>query len=1117
MAAADGPPSGKLTVQAADGAQQPLQTLVTFHAKFDEVQFGESVCVVGSHPSIGAWNPEGGVVLKTTDEIFPSWITTKPVPVETFARVEYKYLIRTQDGQVRCWETYTGNREFVTTGAEMTVEDDEGHYRQFVLQAEAEDEEEEQDTISKALTARTPSIRKMVFDHKMNMVEELEGNVKINTHTTIFMVALQLPVKVVKRGGIYALEDEAPNDGRNFAWLPLVEEFRKKSKVRIVCVGWPGVHADTFNERAEIEKLLAKRNCIPVFPPRQDFEHYVSFCATFLWPVFHDVMTFFQTAKPLAFDMGGWAAYQHVNNLYANAVVPHTHESDIIWVHDYHMCMLPTFISKRMPKANIGFYLHTPFPSSDSFKSLPIREELLSGMLCADQLGFQFFAYARAFLVSVKRTLGLEPSFRSGGFIGLEYSGRHVMLKVAHFVYPFQDTQMIVRSDAVQVKAAEVRKLFEGKIVFASMDRCDNLSGLVPKFRAFKRFLRTHSEFRGRAVLVQYTFESTVGYDPTNALLNALRDRADAYLQLDDNGDLHINSKGDGECDIFLRLEMVDRIDRLALFRAADVLLDTSANAGLNLMPFEFITAHHDDEKDHGAVIVSEFSGCSRVLLGSIRINPWNTNEVVAACERAIKMSPLEKKELNLCNLTYVAECSPFEWFKDFLQDLSRARKKEGVRIQNIGFGAKIRPVVMTENFQKLPIEAVCGAYRRAKNRVFFLDNEGTLAADSRHLYREYGAPKGSVSDLKSRGSPPDEQVLDCLRTLCADQRNTVVILSGRDRRMLEDWFGSVKRLGLAAERGFYYKLPMMGGQWHCMVQDPDYTWQSYAFEIMRQFVKRTQGSFIESKGSALVWQYRDVDPYFGSMQAKELSSHLKDLLFGFDVDVLNGKGYVEVKLRGINKGVAVSRVLQKITQMYGDVDFILCIGDDRSDEDMFEAVAHFSSPEDAATDNTSSQLSTADGESDGHSGGEVQHAHTAQPEEDQLGPMVPESSFMKTRKLSSGLGSLPGARGDLMKLSSGQLGRDDSGNAAANQKFFTCTVGRKPSAAHYFLDDVEEVSEVLSNIKLQQERSGRRQSKDHMSSYTWSGGDLRGPGMRVASQPALSSLAFAPIARQRP
>jgi len=369
-----------------------------------------------------------------------------------------------QDGQAR-WEACVGNRTFVASGPEMSVEDDNGLYRQHLMQEEADDEDEEGlgNDAAKALAHRTPEMRQLFLEQKLGMVEDLEGEVQIDSHATVFMVALQLPLKVVKVNGQYMVEVKAPTDGRNFAWLPLVEEFRKKSKVRIVCVGWPGVHPESFSEQTEIERLLSKHNCIPVFPPKQDFEKYVNFCAAYMWPVFHDVMAFFQAANPMAFDEHGWAAYQHVNNLYANAVVPHTHESDIIWVHDYHMMMTPTFICRKLVKANVGFYLHTPFPSSDSFKSLPITEELLSGMLCADQCGFQFFAYARNFLVSVKKTLGLEPTYKSGGFIGLEYNGRLVNIKVAHFVYPFLDTKEKLLEDALEQKAREVKKTVPGQ------------------------------------------------------------------------------------------------------------------------------------------------------------------------------------------------------------------------------------------------------------------------------------------------------------------------------------------------------------------------------------------------------------------------------------------------------------------------------------------------------------------------------------------------------------------------------------------------------------------------------------------------------------------------------
>jgi len=1071
---------------------ESLRTRVFFHMAYDKVEFGESLRVIGNHPSIGSWDPDKGLQLETTQETFPCWISKDCVLVELHAVVEYKYVIMTGDGRMKKWEERTANRTFVTSGAEMTIEDDEGRYRQFL---DGIEEDEDDDVGGAPLKQKKVSVRDMTRDQKLAFVKELEGDVSIDFHDTIFMISLQLPVKVERKpGGGWTVLSSAPNDGRNFAFLPLLQELRRKQKNRVKCVGWPGVHVDSIREKTEIEEVLQEHDCIPVFPPKQDFEKFVSFYTQFLWPVFHDVMLLFQTSNPRPFNEEGWAAYQHINNFYANATVPHTHGSDLIWIHDYHLMMMPTFISRKLQKANIGFYLHTPFPSSDSFKSLPVREELLSGMLCADQLGFQFFAYARNFLVSCKRIFGLDPTFRAGGFMGLEYNGRLVMIKVAHFVYPFQSTKETLCSSIVEEKSAQMKRLFDGKIVFACMDRCDRLSGLVPKFRAFRRFLNEHKQYRGKAILVQYCFAGASSSDTVSAYLQALQEQVDALLHTGEDGSMQIVKTGDQEsCDIYLRAEKMDRTDRLALFRAADVLLDTSVKAGLNLMPFEFITAHFDDTDKKGVVIVSEFSGCSRVLLGSLRVNPWNTTELVAACDRAITMGADERKERLETDLLYASENSPMEWFQDFLSDLRRARKKDGIRIESFGFGARMRHVCVDQDFQKLNIDSVVQSYRAAKNRVFLLDNEGTLAADKRHLYREYGAPKGDVSDLKSHGTPPNEQVLECLRTLCSDRKNTVVILSGRDRSMLEDWFKDVPGIGLAAERGFYYKLPRAtGDQWHCMMQDPDSisAWKDHAFEIMRQFKKRTQGSFIENKGSALVWQYRDADQHYGSWQAKELSSHLKELLFGFEVDVMTGKGYVEAKLRGIDKGVAVTNILKKVAQNYGEVHFVLCVGDDRSDEDMFEAVNALLDPGEAPHHDNTSQLSTTDCESDSPSDRDKPAT---------LSTLSRASKSFAGTKTCGGFGSVAG----------GLAAYAVAEETASSRRFFSCTVGRKPSAANFFLDDTEEVSELLTNLKGCQERAVRLNSKD-MNSLSWSSNSRPiGRSKHSSSMPHLASLAF--------
>jgi trehalose 6-phosphate synthase/phosphatase len=367
--------------------------------------------------------------------------------------------------------------------------------------------------------------------------------------------------------------------------------------------------------------------------------------------------------------------------------------------------------------------------------------------------------------------------------------------------------------------------------------------------------------------------------DEQGKLIESLKQDADGLLETDINGKLMAKTgeKPSEECAVYLRFGHFEREDRLALFRAGHVLLDTSVKAGLNLIPFEFIVAHHDDpekQENRSLVIVSEFSGCSRVLLGSLRINPWSSAEVISACLRALSMATTERQERFEKNLSYTNEYSLATWFEDFTVDLRRARKKGVVRV--MGF-RELKPVVVRDNFKKLNISQVSRSFNESSRRVLLFDNEGTLAPDKRNLYREYGAPKGDVNQLSSSGAAPDEDVLQCLRELTEDPRNIVVILSGRTREQMDEWFGSVPKLGLCAERGFHYKLPSVTGTaWRCSSETHESTtsaWQSYSYQLMRQFVKRTQGAYIENKGSALVWQYRDADQHYGSWQAKELSS----------------------------------------------------------------------------------------------------------------------------------------------------------------------------------------------------------------------------------------------------
>jgi len=759
--------------------------------------------------------------------------------------------------------------------------------------------------------------------------EEIEESQfhKMDANDTVLHISLQLPVKITRR------EDNTWDIVTDHtSVLAAMMRYRERNKVRVMFFGWPGFYVKK-REQDGLAHALLKFDCIPVFPPKDEFEEYLSFCSRFLWPVFHDVLYFFQSSNPQPFPETQWVSYQRINQVYAERVINHSHETDLFWVHDFHLLLCPQYITRKIRRANIGLYLHTQFPSHEIFRSLPAREEILRGMLCADLIGFQFYAHAGKFFVSCKRLLGLEQEFYPGGFIGLDYSGRRVSVLVSHCCSPHEDTSERSNSSEVVAMSKEIRARFQGRLIFASYDAFQNLAGLMLKVRAFVQFLKECPDMHGKVALIQYANCAFVHHDGDEQNEREI-------LELVDDANSSFSTP-----HIEFIIGKIDRDDRLSLFRAADVLFDMSVGNGMNLNPFEFCLCQ-DSAQKNGVVIVSEFSGCVTLLTGAIKINPWNTVQVVEACKRACNMTKSERQNAQYQHFTVATRRSHWEWIAFFVDELFRARKKNDTFFVACGFGANYRLIGLDQGLKRLEISDVLQAYRAGRNRVFFFDYEGTIVPDLRKRHRFYNAPQ--IEDAILQGPAPDDFLVDCLRSLCRDTRNTVVIVSGRDQNTLEKLFVRLPDVGLVAEHGFHYRVPTRGkDQWFCLLNSADCTWKSITLEIMSQYAKRTQGSYIENMGSALVWLFRNADPDFGTWQAKELSQTLTDLLFGYPVEVLSAKGYVEVKLQGVNKGHAVSNILQKIQRLKGDIDFALCLGDDRTDEDMFDVINALASKDD--------------------------------------------------------------------------------------------------------------------------------------------------------------------------
>ncbi|EJK49447.1 hypothetical protein THAOC_31674 [Thalassiosira oceanica] len=425
------------------------------------------------------------------------------------------------------------------------------------------------------------------------------------------------------------------------------------------------------------------------------------------------------------------------------------------------------------------------------------------------------------------------------------------------------------------------------------------------------------------------------------------------------------------------------------------------------------------NSRKRGICILSEFSSCTRVMRGALHVNPWKISEIATAFYQALTMSDSERIRRMSIASEFVTRVTTQRWALAVMLDLKGVMKNEGAgRYAGAGLGLGFRLLGMDSGFNSLDVPSVSRGYRNALSRLILLDYGGTiLANDNLDGLQRYQFVK------KSRApSVPKECLIETLKELCADCRNTVFVVSGKERHSLTKTLCHIPNLGLACEHGMFvsWPTPKVGGKrvWETLVPNQDQTWKSIAIAIMEVYTSRTHGSYIEETEMKVLWQYRDADPEFGFLQSKELEDHLSNVLRGFSVDILHGGveegGYVEVRPKGVNKGVAAMHIVNNLEKIPGKrkVDFALVMGDDHCDEPMLSVMR-------------------------------------------QVGRRAAES---RSTKSGTQLAPLPAtiARVDVSSC-------DDHISPAL--QVFTSTVGKKPSAAANYVNDVDEVHELLASL----------------------------------------------------
>ncbi|BFG17300.1 hypothetical protein CerSpe_035740 [Prunus speciosa] len=739
----------------------------------------------------------------------------------------------------------------------------------------------------------------------------------------IIIVANQLPIRAQRKSDT--------SKGWIFNWdenslLLQLKDGLGDDEIEVIYVGClkEEIHP---NEQDEVSQILLETfKCVPTFlPPDLFSRYYHGFCKQQLWPLFHYML-------PLSPDLGGrfnrslWQAYVSVNKIFADRIMEVINpEDDFVWIHDYHLMVLPTFLRKRFNRVKLGFFLHSPFPSSEIYKTLPVREEILRAILNSDLIGFHTFDYARHFLSCCSRMLGLTYESKRG-YIGLEYYGRTVSIKILPVGIHMGQLQSVLSLPETEAKVAELMKQFcdRGRIMLLGVDDMDIFKGISLKLLAMEQLLVQHPEWQGKVVLVQ--------------IANPARGRGKDVKEVQAETSSTVKRINEtfgkpGYKPVVLIDEPLKFYERIAYYVVAECCLVTAVRDGMNLIPYEYIISRQRNARldkvlelepsnpKKSMLVVSEFIGCSPSLSGAIRVNPWNIDAVADAMDCALEMAEPEKQLRHEKHYRYVSTHDVGYWARSFLQDLERTcRGHLRQRCWGIGFGLSFRVVALDSNFRKLSMEHIVSAYKRTTTRAILLDYDGTLM------------PQASID------KSPTSKSIGILNNLCRDKNNMVFIVSAKSRKVLAEWLSPCEKLGIAAEHGYFLRLKR-DAEWETCAPVADSSWKQIAQPVMKLYTETTDGSTIEDKETALVWSYEDADPDFGSCQAKELLDHLESVLANEPVNVKSGQNVVEVKPQGVNKGLVAKRLLSTMQERGMSPDFVLCIGDDRSDEDMFEVI----------------------------------------------------------------------------------------------------------------------------------------------------------------------------------
>ncbi|KAK0355957.1 Trehalose-6-P synthase/phosphatase complex subunit [Friedmanniomyces endolithicus] len=690
-----------------------------------------------------------------------------------------------------------------------------------------------------------------------------------------------------------------------------VRAVAESDETEIHWIGTIGFPTDTLPQALKEDihdKMVIDHNSQVIFVSDKDFDgHYAHYCKTILWPIFHYQVP--DHPKSKAYADHSWEFYRNVNQAFADKIIDSYKRGDTIWIHDYHLLLVPAMVRQKLPDAKIGFFLHTAFPSSEVFRCLSTRKALLDGMLGANLIAFQTDEYTHHFLQTCSRLLTVETTAE-----GVQLDDHFVNVTSQPIGLNLRAMDKERKEPEVQEWIDIIQERYKDKKIIVARDKLDNVRGVRQKLLAYELFLNKHPEWREKVVLIQVASSSS----EQSGLLSTV---SDICTRIDS-----VHSTLAHQPLIFLKQD-IGFSQYMALLTVADVLIISALRDGMNLTAHEYIYCQDGKgwtgrEKRHGPLILSEFTGSAAVFGGpQISINPWDYQQHANAIKEALEMGDAEKTARWTKLHKTVTTQTGGHWAHHLSLALDKVYNEHSQRA--------------SQSVPRLSVQRLADKYRAAAQRVFVLDYEGTLAPHRTST----GIPLSSP-----------QRVLDALEGLMADARNIVYIMSGREPEELEALFRTLPALGLIAENGCFVREYGGGGRGEAHAewqQFPDAdgvaVWKDQVRGNLGYYGDRLEGSYVEERHCSLLFRYEKAGDQEAAVRfAGEAADQINSACRSMRIHAVPISKAVLIEQMDFSKRSAASRIFDFLRAgaiEAGTVvpEFLLVAGDDREDEVVFE------------------------------------------------------------------------------------------------------------------------------------------------------------------------------------